>query len=53
MIDAARCLGCGQCVEHCPKQALALVPRKVYYDVAARKKVELPGGVVAVLGVEK
>ncbi len=48
VIDAAHCLGCGQCVEHCPTKALALVPRKVYYDVVAKRKVELPGGVVAV-----
>jgi NAD-dependent dihydropyrimidine dehydrogenase PreA subunit len=48
VIDAALCLGCGQCVEHCPNQALALVPRKVYFDVVTRRRVELPDEVFPV-----
>lgn len=48
VIDSAHCLGCGQCVEHCPTQALALMPRKVYFDLVKGKKVELPDGVFPV-----
>lgn len=45
-IDQALCRGCGLCIEHCPTGALGYVPRRVIFDIARGRKVELPAEVL-------
>ncbi len=48
VIDEALCRGCGLCIEHCPTGALGYVPRRVIFDIATGRKMELPAKVTRV-----
>jgi ferredoxin len=36
VVDAAKCKGCGLCIESCPTDVLAFEPRRVYYDITMK-----------------
>lgn len=40
-VDENKCIGCHLCVENCPRGVFQSIPRKVYYDAAVGKKVEI------------
>ncbi|MHA2291122.1 MAG: 4Fe-4S binding protein [Candidatus Hodarchaeales archaeon] len=40
-VDQEKCIGCNLCVERCPYGVFESTPRKIYYDAAIGKKVEL------------
>jgi len=40
-IEQEKCIGCNLCVERCPNGVFESTPRKIYYDAAIGKKVEM------------
>ncbi|MHA1971439.1 MAG: 4Fe-4S dicluster domain-containing protein [Candidatus Hodarchaeales archaeon] len=40
-VDQDKCIGCNLCVERCPRGVFTSKPRKVYYDAAIGKKIEI------------
>ncbi|MFX0052701.1 MAG: 4Fe-4S binding protein [Candidatus Hodarchaeota archaeon] len=41
-VDQEQCLGCGLCVEKCPKKIFVLEPRETIFDRQTGKIVNLP-----------
>ena len=50
--NQAMCLGCGQCIEHCPTNALGYVPRTVFYDLLTKKVRPLGEGAIKLSSLE-
>ncbi|MFX0185413.1 MAG: 4Fe-4S binding protein, partial [Candidatus Hodarchaeota archaeon] len=41
-VDQDQCIGCGLCVEKCPKEVFILEPREIIFDRQIGKIVDLP-----------
>jgi ferredoxin len=46
VVDAARCKGCGLCIDNCPTDALAFEARRVYHDITTKSVKSLGSGMV-------